>query len=338
MGEQVLKSIAILSATGTARKRTIPAIRERNICNIAAVHGRDKEKLAAMASEFSIPQFYVDPVELLDTVHPDFVFLGSPPSMHLEQIRMCVERGIPILCEKPLCLSSKEAVEIQKLETRTAIHVRIAHHLRHQPGILAIRNYIDSGLLGNLRRVSMQWSFWLNEKAPSAIWKLNPVSGGRHAFYDAGVHAIDLMLYLCPPAEQVAAIAATRSRFTETADNVSAIILCNGVTVELNASQSMRFPRNEMLLDFEGGTIQVPNALGEKPFQEMHVFDSSGRNTNKFTPLNPYGEELVDFIRLLKGESAVCTTVGDAVRAIEILDAITKSIDTNTIISLANKK
>jgi predicted dehydrogenase len=43
--------MAIIAATGTARKRVIPAVRERSLCAIAAIHGRDSDKLAALAAQ-----------------------------------------------------------------------------------------------------------------------------------------------------------------------------------------------------------------------------------------------------------------------------------------------
>jgi predicted dehydrogenase len=51
--------MAILAATGTARKRVIPAVRAQDLCTIAAVHGRDRNKLAALAKENSIPHYFV---------------------------------------------------------------------------------------------------------------------------------------------------------------------------------------------------------------------------------------------------------------------------------------
>ena len=45
--------MAIVAATGTARKRVIPVVRERQLCTIVAIHGRDPHKLAAIAAQYS---------------------------------------------------------------------------------------------------------------------------------------------------------------------------------------------------------------------------------------------------------------------------------------------
>jgi 1,5-anhydro-D-fructose reductase (1,5-anhydro-D-mannitol-forming) len=325
--------MAILSATGTARKRTIPAVREGGICEIVGIQGRDESKLAALAKQYSIRYHSSDPLQLLDQAQPDVVFIASPPMMHRAQIETCIARKIPVLCEKPLVLHSAEASSLQTLIRSSSVPFAVAHHLRHQSGVAMLRNMITAGGLGDLRRVSMQWGFWLKSDAPNAQWKLNPESGGPDAFYDVGIHAIDLLLYLLPPPTEVAAIS-RRSRFCMTRDNVSALVLCGSTIVEMNASQSLRFSGNALSLDFEQGTVHVPNAFSESAFAEMKIVTSSGVTVNAFEKANLYAEEVRDFISLIEGKQARGTTIEEACQAIQILEAITLSYKTGRTVSL----
>jgi predicted dehydrogenase len=107
--------MAIIAATGTARKRVIPAVREWDLCTIAAIHGRDRHRLAALAKQNGIPHYFLDAERMLDQTKPDFVFIGFPPVLHREHIRLCAERNIPVLYEKPLCFSISEAMAIESL-------------------------------------------------------------------------------------------------------------------------------------------------------------------------------------------------------------------------------
>ena len=304
--------MAILAATGTARKRVMPAVREQDLCTIVAIHGRDQHKLAALANEHSVPHYFVDAERMLDQTKPDFVFVGSPPALHQEYVRICVERSIPVLCEKPLCLSTSEATTIQSLLTSRKTPFRLAHHLRHQSGISELRNIISGKTFGKLVRVAMQWGFWLNETAANAGWKLSPSTGGPDAFYDAGVHAVDLMLHLLPRPTMVTAIG-QRSRFLTCVDNVSALALCGDVTVELSASQSTKCPLNSLTLDFQEATIHIPHALSEKSFARMEIISQNETTTREFETVNLYGREVADFIALLGGQSSV----GTKCRAVE---------------------
>jgi len=325
--------MAIIAATGTARKRLIPAVRGQNLCAITAIHGRDPDKLAALATQNGIPRYFVDAERMLDETEPDFVFIGSPPFLHLEHIRLCAGRNIPVLCEKPLCLSTSEATTIQALLAPRPIPFRIAHHLRHQPGIVALREIIAGNTLGKLLRVAMQWGFWLNENAPNASWKLDPSRGGPNAFYDAGVHAVDLMLHLLPCPTMVTAIG-QQLRFRTTIDNVAALVLCGETIVELSASQSTRCPLNSLTLDFEGGTIHIPHALSEQSFTRMEIVSPAETVTRTFAPVNLYGNEVEDFIALLNGQTSVGTTLQESCHALQILEAMTESYSTGRAVVL----
>ena len=325
--------MAILAATGTARKRVIPAVRTEDLCTIVAVHGRDRSKLAALAKENSIPHYFVDAERMLDQTKPDFVFVGSPPVLHQEHIRMCVERKIPVLCEKPLCLSTSEARSIRSLLASSKVSFRLAHHLRHQPGITALRNFVSGSTFGKLLRVAMQWGFWLNETAANAKWKLEPSTGGPNAFYDAGVHAVDLMLHLLPLPTMVTAIG-QRSRFRATVDNVSALVLCGDLTVDLSASQSTRCPLNDLTLDFEQATIHIPHALSEKSFTKMEIISPSETIVQEFAAINPYAKEVEHFIDFLEGQANLGTTIEEACRSVQLLEAITESYTTRRTVIL----
>jgi predicted dehydrogenase len=318
---------AIIAATGTARKRLIPAVREGGLCTIAAIHGRDEAKLAALAKQNGIPSYFVDAERMLDQTKPDFVFIGSPPVLHREHIQLCAERNIPVLCEKPLCLSTSDAMAIESLLAARETPFRVAHHLRHQTGVAALRTIIAGNAFGKLLRVAMQWGFWLNETSANAGWKLDPSTGGPNAFYDAGVHAVDLMLHLLPSPTKVTAIG-QQSRFHRTVDNVSALVLCGETIVELSVSQSTRCPLNSLTVDFEGATIHIPHAFSEQSFTRMEIISPTDTITRTFEPVNLYGKEVEDFIALLEGKTSVGTTLQEAWCSLQILHAISESYTT----------
>ena len=327
------KRLAVISATGTARKRTIPAIRQGMICDVVGIHGRDERKLKALAQEYEIPEFSTDPETLLDRVKPDFVFIGSPPHLHREQIQICLDRKIPVLCEKPLALTLEDAAAIDAAAANAAVPVRVAHHLRHQPVVAAIRKIISDNKPSQLRRVAMQWAFWLNEVAPNASWKLEPRTGGLNAFYDAGIHTIDLMLHLLPPPQSVTALG-WRARFADVVDNVAALLLCGETVVEVSTSQSIRHPRNDLVLDFEQSTVSAQKLFSETSVPSLTTTDAEGVHEQQFEIVNPYGEEIRDYVRLLNGEPSIATTTSEACRALAVLDAIQQSYSTGTTIKI----
>lgn len=311
----------------------MPAIRDAKICDVVGVHGRDESKLAALAKEHGVPEYSTDAGVLLDRVKPDFVFIGSPPHLHREQIQLCLDREIPVLCEKPLALTLKDAIAIDAAVVKARVPVRVAHHLRHQPGVAALRKIIGDAEPGRLRRASMQWAFWLNEAATNATWKLDPSKGGPNAFFDAGIHTIDLMQYLLPPARRITALA-SGGRFAEVFDSVAALILCGETLVEVSTSQSIRHPRNDLVLDFEQSTVVAPRLFSEASLSSLTVTDGEGVREEQFEIVNPYGEEIKDFVRFLEGATSIATTTTDACSGLAILEAIHQSYSTGTTVEI----
>jgi predicted dehydrogenase len=155
-------------------------------------------------------------------------------------------------------------------------------------------------------------------------WKLDPALGGPDAFHDVGTHVVDLLLHLLPLPTRVAAVAG-RSRFKGTLDNVSALVTCGDVVVELNASQSTAFAGNRLVLDFEDGSVTIGAAFGEAAFLKMQVVSHAGASVMAFPSVNPHQEEVRAFAGLLRGETSPATTVDEACRGPEVLEAIVRS-------------
>lgn len=301
----------MLSATGTAAKRTIPAVHAAGLCEVVAIHGRDPRRLQEVAARFAIAQVHTDAAAMLDAARADAVFIASPPALHPEHVRLCLERRIPVLCEKPLALTSREAQALAAEADHAGVPLRVAHHLRFDPRFQKTRAALRRGDLGALRRAAMEWSFWLNEAASNARWKLDPALGGPHAFYDAGVHVVDQVLWLLPPPVSVSARAAA-SRFARVRDDVRAEVQCGDMVAEVRASWSSRTPANDLVIEGERGTLLESGA-----FAEGH-----------------YARVVEDFFELLAGRPSACTTPEEAVRALHLLEAMTRSISKGTAVTL----
>ena len=65
------------------------------------------ERAQALAS-----QAYTDPIELMDRERLDFVDIATRPETHAELVRLAVDRGIPVDCQKPLVPSLREALQL----------------------------------------------------------------------------------------------------------------------------------------------------------------------------------------------------------------------------------
>ncbi len=78
---------------------------------------------------------------------------ATPNILHLPCALACIERGIPVLVEKPVADSPQRARELVDAAARHQVAVLVGHHRRHNALIAAAKTVIDSGELGNRHRL-----------------------------------------------------------------------------------------------------------------------------------------------------------------------------------------
>lgn len=318
--------IAIIAATGSAYKRTIPGVKDSRICEVVAIQGRNAEKLHHIASEYNIKECYMDEKEMLESADYDMIYIANPPFMHYNSIELAVRYNKPIICEKPLdshgdiCNRYREILSNHKA-------FMVAHHLRHQKAFIDIRNIIESETIGKISNVFCQWGLGLNTSAANAQWKLVPELGGEGTFSDNGIHILDLMIGLFGKPNSVSGHCFSNS-FEKTFDTETMMLMYDTMTITLNASQTMECPGNHLLIYGTHGKIEALGAIGEKSIRSVTVTSKEGVNEICYPEINLYGAEVENFIHhhILQDNTVFAgTSLDEAILALEIIEKMRKS-------------
>jgi len=130
----------------------------RNIAEVecAALANRDIEKGRQMARRFGVPHVFGGLAELLDTVRPDLLDVITPPSTHREFVTTAIERGIPVICQKPFGQTYAEAMAITDIAERAGVPLIVHENFRWAPWHREARRLIDQGRLGALHCVAFR--------------------------------------------------------------------------------------------------------------------------------------------------------------------------------------
>ncbi len=147
------------------------------------------EAMAAAAGARS----YSDYTELLAREELDGAIVCSPPSVHKEMVLACLERGVPVLCEKPLAESAKSAAEMVQASNATTVLLTTAFVHRFTDLTRETREVIDAGKLGTVLLAEFSMIMHLDL---SADWHGSKKIAGGGVFADSGVHLVDLVRYL----------------------------------------------------------------------------------------------------------------------------------------------
>ena len=172
-------------------------------------------------------------VEATLDARPDGVVIASATPDHVAQIRACAERGLPMLCEKPIALTLAETRAGMDV---AADRLQVAFERRFDPAFAEARRLVAAGALGTLYSVRM--TSFDHEPSPEHFI---PASGG--IFRDMHIHDFDTARWLTGrEVEQVYAVGAVRKweRFAKHGDvDTAAIVLTmdDGLTVAVSGSR-----------------------------------------------------------------------------------------------------
>jgi predicted dehydrogenase len=195
-----------------ARVGHLPWLARHPGVEIVAVADPLEKNLALAARRWRVPRTFADPSALLDSGLVDAVAICSPPWAHREQAVAALERGLHVLCEKPLAPSVADAGAIAAAARRRPDLVfQAAFQKRFQPGFEAVREMVRGGALGQVFHVECSWHNWIPDfelpwmrrlfaiarrfgidpARDLGAWRqLDPRGGGD--FLDHGPHYFDL--------------------------------------------------------------------------------------------------------------------------------------------------
>lgn len=149
------------------------------------------------AERLGVPMSFSDYREMMDVCKPDCVHVCTPNSMHLEVVMAAIERGIHVVCEKPMARDAQEAQQMVDAIRGSGLVGALNFHNRYYPIPYRMRRMVQSGDLGQIYHVQGGYlQDWLQYKTDFS-WKiLSAQCGKTRATADLGSHWIDLAEYV----------------------------------------------------------------------------------------------------------------------------------------------
>ncbi len=148
--------------------------------------------------------------DLMQDPQVDLIDICTPNDTHYEIFNAALDAGKHVYLEKPLALTLEQAKDMADRARDYSRVVQIAFNYRFVPAVIKARQLIEEGFLGEVVNFRAQYfhTGYLNPERPMS-WRLSKERSGGGALVDLGSHAIDLMLYLVGPFDQL--IAQTRT-------------------------------------------------------------------------------------------------------------------------------
>lgn len=277
--------VGVIGVGGYACLVHIPALRQTGRAEVTAICRRDPARLAMAQEAFAIPRAFTDWQQMLDEAELDAVVVSTPHHLHAAPTIAALERGLHVLVEKPMALTSADSWAMVRAAEQAKRILMVSYSLRLEGRWQAVKQLIADRTIGQLRQINAahcfyrRW-FWQTAEDPADIrpllraltplpdefvldwgrtWHGKPDEMGGGAFADLGSHQIDLLLWLAgAPAAEVVAFTERAGLPVDCFVNVQAR-LTNGVLLTLTTAdafqQDLLAGQQQLMIVGEQGAI-----------------------------------------------------------------------------------
>lgn len=158
-----------------------------------AVASRSKQKAVNFADEYKVPNVYGSYQELLNCRNLDVVYIATPHSFHCEQTILFLDHGIPVLCEKPLAINSRQVNQMILASRGRGVFLMEAMWTRFLPMINNMLKLVMEDTIGDIVNLKADFGFKADFNPQSRLF--DPKLGGG-ALLDIGIYPVFLSLLL----------------------------------------------------------------------------------------------------------------------------------------------
>jgi len=175
-----------------ARYFHAPLIASAPECELVAVATRSAERRTLVATEHP-DAAVVDDLAGLVAAGAEAVTVSTPADTHIPLCRQALERGLPVVVDKPFALTAADARRAVELAERRGLALSVYQNRRWDSDFRTVRALADSGALGEITRFESR--FERRQDGP-------PAAGGG-TLLDFGSHLVDQAIQLLGPVRTV---------------------------------------------------------------------------------------------------------------------------------------
>ena len=305
---------------------------------LVAVCDNVKEKADALAQIYNCSAYYSIETLLEKENNIDVAAICTPNGLHAEHSIEALRSGSNVLCEKPLCISSSDALKMIDTAEKHRKKLFVVKSTRYNPALTALKKIIDENNLGQIFTFQLN-CFW---NRPAAYytnsWKGDKALDGG-TLYTQFSHYIDALLWLLGDIKEVTGF---RKNFAHQTiidfedSGVVALEMENGIIGGLNWSVNTFQKNMEVSLSIiaEKGSISIGGEYMNKPgYQLLDGFslaipETGGANDYGFYKgsMSNHDKIYENLVKALSDSSHPFVNALDGLKTVEAIERIYKSV------------
>lgn len=302
-----------------------PAFQKVAHSSLVAVMRRDGALAADFARRHHVPKWYHNAQQLIDDPEVQAVYIATPPSSHLHYAVAALEKGKPVYIEKPMAHTAASARAISNKAAETGVPLSVAHYRRMQPLFKEVKALLQSGVLGKINKVALQFvapAVAYNLSDPRVQWRLDPQVSGGGIFHDLAPHQLDLLFYFFGPPKKVLGMSLNTAGHYKVADTVSGLLEWEtGLLAACNWFFAAPVGLAEDYCQITGANGWIRFPIFAPPALYMNI---GGESTEKqFVPLQHVQQPMIEAVtQYFLGIGPNPCSAEDGVRVMECMEQI----------------
>jgi UDP-N-acetyl-2-amino-2-deoxyglucuronate dehydrogenase len=307
--------------------------------SIAAIYGTNAAKTETLCQKHGGTP-YQDFAAFLRHAPMNMVVIGSPSGLHAEQGIASAERGLHVLVEKPIDISTERTDPLIRAAEQARVKLGVIFQDRLKTNIARLKQAIRGGVLGKIILVEarVKW-FRPQEYYGDSKWRGTLALDGGGALINQGIHTVDLLQWLFGDVARVQSRIATALHAIEGEDTVVATLeFANGALGVLHATTAA-YPGYPRRLEISGtnGTVileqdRIVTADLREGGPELLGMDSVDQNASASSAVvsDIRGHQLAieDFIRAIRTGATPACDGQEGRRSVALVEAIYRAAKT----------
>ena len=291
---------------------------------------------------------FADYQSLIQSPEVEVVVIATPSGLHLEPTVLAAAHRKPVLCEKPLEITTARIDQMIGAHERAGTQLGCIFNYRYDETVGYIRKALSSKRLGKITYAGVDVPWWRDADYYSGSWKGTKALDGGGALMNQSIHMVDLLQHLMGPVRSLFAYSETLAHEIEVEDTaVVALQFENGALGQIYGSTAA-YPGQPRALNIRGnrGTIQqLEDSLAVWSFADTLPEDNAIRERfalagtgGSADPMAiKYGNHaqcIAEFLETLETGHSFSVDGTEARKSVEILEAIYRSSTEKRMIEL----
>jgi predicted dehydrogenase len=312
----------IISTADIGVAKVIPGMLKSKDIEIVAISSRKKKTAQEWAGKLGIPKAYGSYEEMLADPEIEAVYNPLPNHLHVPLTLQAAKAGKHVLCEKPIAITAKEAMQLKKIRN---VFVAEAFMVRHATQWLAARDLVKKKKIGDVRAIQVMFSYF--NRDPKNVRNMADIGGG--GLLDIGCYPITVSRFIFDAEPKRVTGCFERDPKFKT-DRLASGLADFGEGRQLSFTVSTQLsPYQRVNIMGTKGRIEIEipfNAPPDKP--NRYFLQGMEMNVGEWTELpvsDQYQLQAEAFGRVIAKKQKPFWGVEDAIQNMKILDAFFRS-------------